>query len=144
MEYRNARKDPREQLRAAGTTAEECDLLVRERAAGGWSGQRVELNAFTSPRFIEFIEHQFASAGVAKVVPTAEALDRAFGRAWAVAQIQEAVDAAVANAAAGEKPAVPEGLRSQIATAIQGTDRPWDEALADIARELRAAQARQR
>jgi DNA topoisomerase VI subunit B len=137
--YRNAKKDPREKLRAAGATEEECRFLVHERAhGGGWSGQRVELNAFTSPRFIEFLEHKFAMFGVAKIVPAQESLESAFRRAWSLAQIQEAMDVAAAQAVEGEIPAMPENLAAKIAGVIKDTNKSWDQALAKIVRQMRA------
>jgi DNA topoisomerase VI subunit B len=138
VDYLKTKKDPRERLRIAGATEEECDFLVSEPRGGAWSGRRVELNAFTSPRFIEFIEHKFAEVGVAKVVPTQEALNVAFRRAWVTARVQEAIDAAVQAAAQEAQPAMPRGLAAKIAKAIEGTAKPWDVALAEIVRELRA------
>jgi DNA topoisomerase VI subunit B len=136
--YRNAKKDPRERLCVAGATEEECDYLVEDRRGNGWSGRRVELNAFTSPRFISFIEHKFAEVGVKKVVPTRESLESAYRRAWTMARVQEAIDAELARAAEDTPPAMPLGLAAKVAKAIKGTDKPWDNALAEIVRELRA------
>jgi DNA topoisomerase VI subunit B len=142
VDYRNAKKDPRERLRAAGATEEECRFLVNERGSGGWSGQRVELNAYTSPRFIEFIEHKFNQLGVAKVVPSGAALESAYRCAHAMAQIQDAIDEATAEAANGRTPVMPRGLRSKLAKAIKDTDKSWDEALSEIVRAKRAKQPR--
>jgi hypothetical protein len=36
VDYRNAKKDPREKLRVAGATEEECAYLVREHVGRGW------------------------------------------------------------------------------------------------------------
>ena len=138
VDYRNAKKDPREILRAAGATREECDFLVQPRRSGGWSGQRVELNAFTSPRLIEFVEYKFKAVGVAKVVPASESLERAFHRAWSVERIQEAMDEAMAQAPEYETPAMPRGLPSKLAGIIKDTGKSWDEALAEFVRKMRA------
>jgi DNA topoisomerase VI subunit B len=142
VDYRNAKKDPREVLRAAGATEEECRFLVNDRTVGGWSGQRVELNAFTSPRFIEFTEYKFKKQGVAKLVPAGESLESAYRRAYAMAQIQGAIDEATAEALKAGSPAMPRGLPSKLAKAIKDTGKSWDEALAEIVRERRAKQAR--
>jgi DNA topoisomerase VI subunit B len=138
VDYRKTNKDPRERLRIAGATEDECEFLVAERRGTGWSGRRVELNAFTSPRYIEFIEHKFAEVGVAKVGPTTETLKVAFPRAWTTARVQEAIDAELRAAAQDTAPALPRGLPAKIAKAIEGTDKPWDAALSEIVREMRA------
>jgi DNA topoisomerase VI subunit B len=143
VDYRNVKKDPREKLRAAGATEEECSFLVSDRTPGGrWSGQRIELNAFTSPRFIEFVEQKLASVGASKVVPSGESLERAYRRAWTRARIQEAIDEAMARVPEDEIPAIPRGLPSKLKRLIKDTDKSWDDALSDIVRETRAKQAR--
>ena len=73
--------DPRENLRQRGTTEEECDFLVRQRGLGGWTGQRVELNAMTSDQFIAWLEAKLMAVGVQKVVPDQETLAKAYRRA---------------------------------------------------------------
>jgi hypothetical protein len=133
-----SKKDPREGLRAAGATQEECDFLVDGGSPENWSGRRVELNAFTSPRLIEFIEHRFAELGVAKVVPSGEALVAAYRRAWVTAALQEKIDAAVAALAEATIPALPSGLSSKIARAVKDSGRSWDEALAGIVRKMQS------
>jgi hypothetical protein len=134
-----SKKDPRLGLRAAGATEEECAFLVdRQSSPKSWSGRRVELNAFTSPRLIEFIEHKFVELGVKKVVPSGDALAAAYRHAWETAGIQEAIDAAVAAAGQGTPPAVPRGLAAKIARDIKDTGKSWDEALVDIVRKARA------
>lgn len=145
VDYRNAKKDPRETLLAAGATDEECRFLVADRAPGGqWSGQRVELNAFTSPRFIEFVESKFAEVGVKKVVPSGESLENAFRRAWRTARIQEEIDEVIARVSGEEVPSMPRGMSAKVARAIKGTSKPWDDALSELVRELRTKQAGRR
>jgi hypothetical protein len=142
--YRNANKDPRESIRAAGATEDEAQFLVAERTpGGGWSGRRVELNALTSPQFIRLIEHKFADVGVAKVVPTRESLERAFRHAWMTEHIQEAMDKAAAAAAEDELPTMPRALPGKIARGIKGTGKSWDEVLSEIVREIRAKRVSQ-
>jgi hypothetical protein len=113
-------------------------------AGGGWSGKRVELNAFTSPKLIQFIEHKFEEVGVAKVVPSGEALKRAYRRACATASIQEAIDEAMREAPKADASPMPQGLPSKITKAIKGTPKSWDDALSAIVRETRAKQAQKR
>jgi hypothetical protein len=135
VEYRNAKKDPGEALRAAGATEDECEFLVTENDYGGWHGQRVELNAFASPRFIEFLEYKFAQVGVQKVVPSGEVLRSAYRRVCHAARLQEVIDQAMATIPTTEIPAMPAGLESDIAKAIKDTNKPWDEAMADFVRQ---------
>jgi DNA topoisomerase VI subunit B len=133
VDYHNARKDPRVQLRSAGATEAECRFLVNTRTAGGrWSGQRVELNAFTSPQFSAFLENKLREAGVSKVVPTGHDLEKAFQRAWATARLQEVLDEASIKIATGTKPQMPPDLAARLADALKDTDKSWDEALAEI------------
>jgi hypothetical protein len=133
VEYRG-KKDPRERLRGCGATEAECDFLVRP---GTRAGERVELNAMPSPEFIAFIERKFAEVGVAKVVPDDDTLGDAYRRAWRLAVLQEAVDRAVAELSGAGAPAPPPGLAARIAEAIQGSNRPWDDALWEVLREAR-------
>jgi DNA topoisomerase VI subunit B len=138
VEYKRAKKDPREMLRAAGATEEECGFLVSDGPPlTVWSGRRVELNAFTSPRFIEFLEYKFKKAGVAKVVPSGEDLRTAYARAWGMAGLQEAFEKALAESSRGTPPDMPEDMPARLAEAIKGTAEPWDDALAKIVRTIR-------
>jgi hypothetical protein len=119
---------------------------VRISSASTWvaagSGQRVELNAFTSPRIIEFVEHKFEQEGVSKLIPDTESLKCAFRRAWITGRIQEALDQAAAKNADDETPAMPPGLSSKISEAIQGTAKSWDDALSQIVRDMRCQRDR--
>jgi hypothetical protein len=131
-------------LASAGGRCRVASARGDARPSGGWSGQRVELNAFPSPRFIEFVEHQFMEVGVAKVVPDSESLERAFHRAWIIGLIQDAMDEAMVKIPDGVNPAMPRGLPSKIARIIKETGKSWDEALAEMVREMRAKRAGQR
>jgi DNA topoisomerase VI subunit B len=133
-----SKKDPRLVLRARGATEEECAFLVDEPAPGrGWSGKRVELNAFTSPRFIEFIEHKFAEVGVAKVVPSADALAAAYRRAVETdrlnRRLREIRDAVHDEA---QRVEIPEGLAETIRRRLEGQQElSWDAVVAELAAE---------
>src|SRR5262249_38609794 len=71
VEYRS-KKDPRENLRRCGATEEECAFLVQKGGPGAWVGERVELNALTSPQWVEMVERKLTAAGVKKVIPETE------------------------------------------------------------------------
>src|SRR5262249_22056207 len=63
--------DPRDSLRRCGASDEECDFLVHARRFPyeKWTGERVELNAMTSPQFVQWLEDGLRAAGAGKVVP---------------------------------------------------------------------------
>jgi DNA topoisomerase VI subunit B len=133
------KKDPRERLRECGATDEECDFLVDEQTASGWSGQRVELNAMTSPQFIDNLEGKLTELGAKKLVPDEEVLESAYRRAWWHAKLQQAIDRAVDAQDESEVPDPPSDLAEQIGQAIDGKSKPWDEALWEIVRREVAA-----
>jgi DNA topoisomerase VI subunit B len=131
-------KDPRENLIESGATEGECAFLVEGRNynGSGWIGKRVELNAMTSPQFIEWIERKLKEHGVEKVVPDAATLEIAYKRAYRRARLQSIIDKAqeeINNES--EAIELPENIESQISEAIVGKAQSWDSALSDIARE---------
>jgi DNA topoisomerase VI subunit B len=130
-------KDPRENLRECGATADECAFLVGRQTAGGWAGERVELNAMTTAQFTAFVERKLAEAGVKKVVPRGEDLRRAYRRAEALAAIQEAIDRARSEVGTEKPRPVPRDLGARIAGVIEGTGKSWDQALWEILCEQR-------
>lgn len=77
--------DPTCNLVENGATAEEIKFLY-ECSCG--RGRRVELNAFTSDHFVEWLDSKFAEHGVKKVVPDEEILEQAYRRAAAVRRYQ--------------------------------------------------------
>jgi hypothetical protein len=94
------------------------------------SGRRVELNAFTSPQFIEWLEGKLTEHLGGRLVPDDATLADAYRRALAIAHInraiEEATEAAVERAQAAE---VPEGLRQQVLRALEKSSGAWDTAL---------------
>jgi hypothetical protein len=131
-------KDPRLGLRAAGATDEECEFLVARGSPRNWSGRRVELNAFTSPQFIAFVEHKLRAAGAAKLVPDGAALAAAWRLAWKKTAVREAIDRAMAALGETPAPAVPPDLREQIARAIDGKAMPWELGLAAVIKRMQS------
>lgn len=110
-------------------TSEEQEFLRR--------GQRVELNAFTSPALIAWLEGKLAQSGVKKVVPDSTTLALAYRRAWCRetinAEVRELFEAIREQA---ESATVPSGLEAQILAAF--ADNPaasWDSVVADLVRE---------
>jgi Protein of unknown function C-terminus (DUF2399) len=118
-----------------GATAGEIDFLVE---GGNWShsyGQRVELNAFTTVQFIEWLDGKLGEHVPGKVVPDGDTLATAYRRARIriavnkkIAEVQKSIrDEATAEP-------VPDDLEGQVREKLE--DEPglsWDEALAGIA-----------
>jgi hypothetical protein len=137
-EYR-MHKDPREYLTSIGTTPEERAFLV-ERKAGSklWVGRRVELNEMTNAQFITYLEGKLTEAGVRKVVPDKQTLGKAYVAAVRQAHIDQAVEEARARAAtefANLKVDVPEELRKLVVKQVKGTEKPWNDGLAEVIRK---------
>ena len=63
------KSDPGSNLRLNGATQEEIEFLRGETDWGSYRGQRVELNAFTSDAFVEWLESKLEEQGVVKVIP---------------------------------------------------------------------------
>lgn len=95
------------------------------------SNRRVELNAFTSPQFLEWLEGELTKHGLGKrLIPTDEVLVNAYRHAMAVAAINKAIDeareGAIDKAAAAT---VPKTLRRQLQKAMKDQPGAWDEVL---------------
>lgn len=126
--------DPRLNLRASGATVEEQNFLVRPERYGGWTGERVELNAMASDVFVDFLDHKLVAAGVAKVVPDAATLEKAYRRAYRRAVLQKAIDEVIAGQE-NEGIALPPDLAGRVRRAIEGGGDAWDDAVWKLARE---------
>ena len=96
------------------------------------SNRRIELNAFTSPQFIEWLETKLTEQGLAeRLIPDDEVLVAAYRRAIGVAHINHGIAALAEQARRlAEGVAVPTALRRQLQQAMR--ERPaeaWDRAL---------------
>jgi hypothetical protein len=110
-------------------TEDESDFLKGKALHRGWLGQRVELNAMSSPQFIEWLEDKLTEAGVKKVVPDPETLAKAWKRALTVAKVRETI----ATAKVSDLP-LPKNLEAKIRRIFKkNPELPWDIALARIA-----------
>jgi hypothetical protein len=101
------------------------------------SGQRVELNEFTSPQFIEWLEASLAEHLPGRLIPGDEVLAAAYRRALATAEVNRAIaktrQRAIRNA---DSATIPESLRRQVEKALKKSPtEAWDEALYEIARK---------
>src|SRR4051812_16074428 len=85
------KKDSRIHLLEPGAMDAEAEFMVQGRnAQGKWEGQRVVLNAMTSPQLVAWVERQLTAQGVAKVVPDEATLAAAHQRAQRGQHIQAA------------------------------------------------------
>src|SRR5262249_17951217 len=115
-------------------TEAEIQFLVRQARGSGWVGERVELNAMTSPQFITFLEGKLQEQGVTKLVPVATDLQRDWDLAVRTARLNQALAEAQQRMAAAPTAPLPPGLREQLAERIKGSPVAWDAALWDLAR----------
>lgn len=98
------------------------------------SGRRSELNAFTSPQFIEWLEGNLTEHLPARLIPDDETLEAAYRRAIMVAKINAAIGAATDDAIEHATNAtVPKTLRSTLEAAMNKSGGPWDTALHTLA-----------
>ena len=113
-------------------TAEEIKFLY-ECSRG--RGRRVELNAFTSDQFVEWLDSKLAAHGVKKVIPDEETLEQAYHRAAAVRRYQKIIDDAGEEVSAYAKDlTVPKALRAKLARKLaKAPASSWDEVLSVLA-----------
>ncbi len=113
----------RARLRNNGATPEECEFLVR---------QRVELNAMTSEQFVAFIKRKLAEHGVEKIVPSRQALDKAYGLFERGRRLEEAYDGVKADVV-GADVSAPDDIEKRVREILK--DRPtlrWDAAVKEV------------
>lgn len=123
-----------------GATDDEIDFLIPQekmQRKGTW-GERVELNAFTSGDFIDWIEGKLEEYDVKKVIPDASVLDEAFRRAYELecyqALLKEHREEIEEKAMEIE---VPEKLVKKIRKKLKKHPAwPWDKALNKIVKKL--------
>lgn len=130
----NTNKDPRENLRKNGATEEECNFLVKSKEGSKlWKGHRVELNAMTSDKFVDFIERKLKENGVEKVVPNEDDLKKAYDRAIKLIKIDKEIEKVKKNISTDEK--YPENLSELVSEKLKDYSKAWDDVVYDIARE---------
>jgi hypothetical protein len=100
------------------------------------SGRRVELNAFTSPQFLEWLEGKLDEYLPGRLIPPDDVLTDAYRRALAVAHVNKVIEVAVAEAVRRAKEAeVPEGLRRRVEQELSDESGAWDQVVYDLARD---------
>lgn len=122
-------------LRRHGATEAEIDFLIDGGNRKFTWGRRVELNAFTTAQFIEWLDAKLEEHGTGKVIPDAQTLETAYRRA----RMRHAVNEKITEATASLRDelvagTVPGDLDEQIRQQLDDEPRlSWDEALAVIA-----------
>jgi hypothetical protein len=127
--------DPAKNLFINGATEEEVEFLCQGRVGATYRGKRIELNAFTSGKFIAWIEARLQEYGIQKVVPDAETVEAAYRRAIAISLRNRRLEEIAAEVSQqAQQAAVPEWLAEEVRERL--TEDPtlaWDEAVAAIA-----------
>jgi hypothetical protein len=100
------------------------------------SGRRIELNAFTTPQFLECLEEKLAERLPERLIPKDEVVEDAFRRALAVAKINKAIADARENAIGDARSAsVPANMRQRLRRMMNENPQAWDRALYAMAQE---------
>lgn len=110
-----------------GCTQEEKDFLR--------SGRRIELNAFSSPQFVEWLEGKLRDAGITeRMMPDDDVLNAAYREAMITARVNAAIRSVHRRAAEDARAArLPSKLAAKVRAAMAQRDEPWDLALHRIA-----------
>jgi hypothetical protein len=121
----------RQNLRENGATPDEIEFLLKK---------RVELNAFASDEFVQWLELKLVHHGIAKVVPDSDTLAGAYRRMRRQALVQERINEALAELDGDEEEAEPAPAPDHLTDRIKKrlSDDPalrWDAVLREIAEE---------
>ena len=129
------KSDPTENLRENGATDEEIEFLYRGRHGDTYYGERVELNAFMSNDFVEWIEDKLRTHGIKKVMPNSEgileaAYRREYTRQWFN---KKSVDIAEEANEKADEAVLPDDLTKILKDALEESPEiSWDAALAEL------------
>ena len=130
--------DAAENLSENGATKDEIKFLLGD---GKGRGQRVELNAMTSPQFITWLEGKLLKHGVKKFVPDDGVLETAFRRAVLIQTLNAEIEKEFLKLRTeAEQVEVPEDLRAMVQAHLkQNPGAAWDATLAGIVNKIRTA-----
>ncbi len=125
--------DPSVNLKRNGATEEEIDFLIE----GYRHGQRVELNAFTSDHFIDWLERKLKAHSIEKTIPDDKALEEGYRRALYVRHLNESLEQADKEARdLSGSATLPDDLRERLMLQIeQHSEMAWDEVLCKLVKE---------
>jgi hypothetical protein len=85
--------------------------------------------------FIQFIEDKLREQGVGKIMPEAAELATAYNLARQGLLLQRTVAERHAEIIQGEHAPLPPGLEAEIRHRLNGSDKSWDEVMADWIKE---------
>lgn len=92
-------------------------------------GKRVELNAFTAPQFVEWLESKLDEHLPKKLIPTDDILKAAYQRAFMVAKINEMIAEMIAEMTSEDvEIEIPDNLRELVESGLE-TATCWDDAI---------------
>jgi hypothetical protein len=99
------------------------------------SNRRVELNAFTAPDFIAWVESKLRKHLKERLIPGDDILADAYRRALCIAKINKAIEEVRGEAIELAKATgIPKSLRRQLAKRLKADGAPaWDRALYEVA-----------
>lgn len=125
------RSDPTDNLRENGATREEIEFLC------GDSGQRVELNEFTSGNLLAWIEAKLIENDVRKVVPDDDTLAAAYRRAAEIELLRSRIaEIQAATRDEAQRVEVPENLVELVRRQQEeDPELPWDAIVGQHAAE---------
>ena len=132
------KSDPTPNLKENGATQEEIDFLCSNRQMAWYEqsyiGKRVELNAFSSGDFIEWIESKLKEHGIKKVIPDNQTLKSAYRRAALIKILNEKLEMFIDVAREEVAKLNPQQLTQKTKKLLkQKPEMSWDQAIADIA-----------
>jgi hypothetical protein len=94
------------------------------------SGRRVEMNAMTSPQFVEWLETRLSEELPGRLIPADDVLANAYQRALAVARVNRAIKAMTEEAIEHARSAgIPNGLRQLVDAELDESPEAWDKVL---------------
>lgn len=129
--------NPRRNLHENGATPEEIEFLCTN---GGYyySGKRVELNAFSSGDFVEWVEGKLREQGIQKVIPSSKTLVNAYRRAALVNILNDELQTRMAKARkkVNALELRPDQITQKVKESLEeDPDMSWDEAIAQAVME---------
>jgi len=127
-------------LKRNGATDGEVEYLAPKggRVGGGTYGRRVELNAFTSEEFIDWLEGKFEEHGIEKVIPGEDVLDEAYRRAFELECYQSVIEKRKKKI---QKKALaldlPDDLEETIRDRLdENPELSWDDVINEIVKDI--------
>lgn len=119
-------------LRQNGASPDDVTYMLSEWAEKG-STRRVELNAMSSPQFVEFVEDKLTGQGIEKVIPGEDLLAKAYASAKRARRVEEATKSIIQSTSA-EDSVVPADLKQRVRALLdEDPTLRWDEAVRTIA-----------